>query len=356
MDNLPPRPYDQLIGRGEWVGRVLKILRDSEAPPIIAITGIGGIGKTALAYEVAHRAVETSLFEDALWESAKQYELLGDTTVARPDAAITKESLLNSIARQLGRFEILQLHPDERRLRLQYILQHNPYLIVVDNLETVEDYQALVEELANLLKPSRAILTSRIRLEPSEHVQEFHVKGLSESAAIKFLRQEAQGKGISPIAMAEEIVFKRIVEATGGMPLAMKFFIAQVSAGLSIDEELQRLERSENEEALYRFIYFDLWSTLTSASQKILVAIPAFATSVPRFLLQPVARVTDDEFGPATDDLVRKSLVEQTDHEDTQKRRYSVHQLTRHFVNSDLREVWERQKAQAASAEAPPVS
>jgi len=344
MQNLPPKPYAQLIGRDEWVNRVLNILRDSEAPPIIAITGIGGIGKTALAYEVARRAVEVGLFEDALWESAKQYELLGGTVVARPDAAITKESLLNSLARQLGRFEMLQLHPDERRLRLQYILQHNPYLIVVDNLETVEDYQALVEELANLLKPSRAILTSRVRLEPNEHIQEVHVKGLSESAAIEFLRQEAQDKGVSPIAVAEEVVLKRIVKATGGMPLAMKFFIAQVSAGLSIGEELQRLEKAENEEILYHFIYFDLWSTLTIPSQKILVAIPAFAASVPRFLLQPVARVADDEFEPAAGDLVRKSLVERTDHEDIQKRRYSVHQLTRHFINSDLRAIWEAQK------------
>jgi hypothetical protein len=344
MHNLPPKPYEQLIGRDDWVDRVLTTLHDSDAPPIIAITGIGGVGKTALAYEVARRVVEDSLFKDALWESAKQYELLGGTIVARPDAAITKESLLNSIARQLGRFEMLQLHPDERRLRLQYILQHTPYLIVVDNLETVEDSQALVEELADLLRPSRAILTSRVRLEPSEYVQEVHVQGLSESAVIEFLRQEAQEKSISPIAMAEEVVLKRIAEATGGIPLAMKFFIAQVSAGLSIDEELQRLEKAENEEILYRFIYFDLWSTLTIPSQKTLVAIPAFAASVPRFLLQPVARVTDDEFEPAADDLVRKSLVERTDHEDIQKRRYSVHQLTRHFVNSDLRAIWEAQK------------
>lgn len=345
MQNLPPKPYDQLIGREEWVDRVLNILRDSDAPRIIAITGIGGIGKTALAYEVVRRAVQEGLFKDALWESAKQYELLGGTIVAHPDAAITKESLLNSLARQLGRFEMLQLHPDERRLRLQYILQHNPYLIVVDNLETVEDYQALVEELADLLKPSRAILTSRIRLEPSEHVQEIQVKGLSESAATEFLHQEAQTKDASPISEAKQKVLKRIVQTTGGMPLAMKFFIAQVSAGLSIGEELQRLESAENEEVLYRFIYFDLWSTLTIPSQKILVAIPAFAASVPRFLLQPVARVTDDEFEPAADDLVKKSLVERIDHEEIQKRRYSVHQLTRHFINSDLREIWEAQKA-----------
>jgi hypothetical protein len=348
MQNLPSKPYNQLFGRDEWVDRLLDILRDPNTPPIITITGIGGVGKTAIAYEVARRAVESGLLKDTLWESAKQYELLGDTLVHRSDdAAITRESLLISLASQLGRFEILQLHPDERRLRLQYILQHNPYLVVVDNLETVDDSQALVEELIRLLKPSRAILTSRIQLGSNEHVLEFQIKGLSESVAIKFLRKEAQTNGISSIAKAKRDTLKRISEATGGLPLAIKFFIAQVGAGLPLNKELERLELAEDEETLYRFIYFDLWSTLNIPSQKILVSIPAFAASVPRFLLQPVSRVNDEEFELALNDLVRKSLVEQTKKEDAQKHRYSVHQLTRHFVNSDLRAVWEAQKAAA---------
>ena len=125
----------------------------------------------------------------------------------------------------------------------------------------------------------------------------------------------------------------------------MKFFLAQVEAGLSVEDELIRLESAENEETLYRYIYFDLWSTLSIPSQKILVAIPAFAASVPRFLLQPVGRVSDAEFEPAVTDLIKKSLVEKTENDDLQKCRYSVHQLTRNFVNSDLRAVWEAQKA-----------
>jgi NB-ARC domain len=347
MQNLPPKPYGQLVGREEWVNRVLRMLRETNGPPIIALTGIGGIGKTALAYEVARVAIEEGLFKDVLWETAKQYELLGGTLVGRPDAAITKESLLNSFARQLGRFEMLQLKPEERHLRLQYILQNNPYLVVVDNLETVEDYQALVEELSSLLKPSRAILTSRIRLEPHEHIYEIQIQGLSEPAAIDFLRREATEKTIPAITEAEEATLERIAKVTGGLPLAMKFFVAQVGAGVSIGQEVARVERAENEESLYRYIYFDLWSALSIPSQKILVALPAFADSVPRFLLQPVARVTDDEFQSAVTDLITKSLVEVISREDEQKNRYSIHQLTRHFINSDLRGVWEQQKAKS---------
>jgi hypothetical protein len=344
MQNLPSKSYEQLIGRDKWVDRILRLLRDPGKPPILSINGMGGVGKTALAYEVARRAIENGFFQDVLWESAKQYDLLGNVIAARSDPDTTIENMLIGLARQLGRFEMLQLDPDERRLRLQYILQHTPYLIVIDNLETVEESQALVGELSNLLKPSRAILTSRIQCD-SKDVKDLHLEGFSQSIAITFLREVARSRGVEKIGGAKRDILKRITAVTGGIPLAMQFFVAQVEAGLSVDEELMHLESAENEEILYRYIYFDLWSTLKIPSQKILVAIPAFATTVPRFLLQPVARVSDEEFEPAVRDLIKKSLVHKLEQDDILRCRYSVHQLTRNFVNSDLRAVWEAQKA-----------
>src|SRR5690606_30272877 len=51
-NNLPPRSYEQLIGREEKVDEVLNILRSPDGKPVVMITGLGGIGKTALAHEV----------------------------------------------------------------------------------------------------------------------------------------------------------------------------------------------------------------------------------------------------------------------------------------------------------------
>src|SRR5262249_56740137 len=56
---LPPRPAD-FTGRSDLVAEVSWLLgrepTGEEEPPVIVITGPGGVGKTALALEVAHRS------------------------------------------------------------------------------------------------------------------------------------------------------------------------------------------------------------------------------------------------------------------------------------------------------------
>jgi hypothetical protein len=76
------------------------------------------------------------------------------------------------------------------------------------------------------------------------------------------------------------------------------------------------------------------------------VAIAAFAASVARFMLQPVSKTRNDEFTAALVELARMSLVEPSDHPMEAERRYSIHQMTRWFINSPLRSLWEQQQAQ----------
>jgi hypothetical protein len=349
--NLPPRRYTRLIGREEEIGTLLQKLCNSDpaAPSVIAITGLGGIGKTALAYEIVGRAVLEELFDGLVWESAKPEELEGRRIVQLIKApSLSIESLVSAIARQLGFDALLQLPPSEQYNRVRYILQTGSYLIVVDNLETVEAYEELARQLHGLLspsqsrQPSRALLTSRERLE-IPYIYDHYIRGLSKPASMEFIEQEAHDRGATGILQAGLLLLGRIFEVTYGMPLAMKLMVSQFIAGIPLDTELDRLKGAKEEE-LYEFIYMRLWFKLSIPAQKILIATVAFASSVARFMLQPVSKVTDEEFEAAIPGLVRMSLIEPGDNLTAEQRRYSIHPITRWFIHAPLKELWEKQK------------
>ena len=350
--NLPPKRYTRLVNREEEIGTILEKLRspDPTAPPLIAITGLGGIGKTALAYEITERTMLEGLFDGVVWESAKLEELeAGKIRLLKPPA-LSFESLVSAIARQLGYDALLQLPPSELQNRIRHILQTGAYLIVVDNLETIEAYQELALQLHGLLspsqsqRPSRALLTSRERLIEIPYVYDHYMRGLSRSASIEFIEQEACDRGAMGILQAGQRLLDRIYRVTYGMPLAMKLIVSQFIAGVPLDTELDRLE-SGKEEELYKFVYMRLWFKLSIPAQKVLIATAAFASSVARFMLQPVSKTADEEFEVAISELVRMSLIEPSDHPTAEQRRYSIHPITRWFINAPLKDLWEQQKA-----------
>ncbi len=349
--NLPPRRYARLIGREEEISTILQNLRDpdSSAMSIIAITALGGIGKTALAYEIVERAMLEKLFDGLVWESAKSEELEGNkiVPVATP-ASLSFESLVRAIAEQLGYDDLLRLPPNEQVNRIRHILQNGSYLIVVDNLETVEAYEELARQLHGLLNPSHASRPSKVLITSRErfaipYIYEYHIKGLSKPASMEFVEQEARNRDAIGILKAGLRLLDRIYTVTYGMPLAMKLLVSQFIAGIPLDTELDRLEGAK-EESLYELIYMRLWFKLSIPAQKILIAAAAFAASVARAMLQPVSKTTDDEFEVAIPELVRMSLVDPSDHPTSAQRRYSIHPVTRWFINAPLKELWEQQK------------
>ena len=67
---LPGKSYRELIGRDILVGNVMAALRDPSGKWIVAVDGMGGIGKTALAREIADRCVSENLFNIIIWDQA----------------------------------------------------------------------------------------------------------------------------------------------------------------------------------------------------------------------------------------------------------------------------------------------
>lgn len=350
-DNLPPHPgYARLVGRDALVADLLARVGDPSHAPVIVLSGLGGIGKTAVVYEVVSRALAGGMFTRLAWETTRSEAFTGVTVRIRRAQTVTPADVFASFARQLGLSGMDRLPPDAVQARLRDIVRAGGCLLVLDNLETLEAAQDVAEALYKLVSPARSsqpskvFITSRERLADIPHIYDVFIPGLSEPAALELLALEAHTRGAESLLTADERLLQRIYTVTGGMPLALKLIVSQYLLGIALDTELDKLAQVTDREALYRFIYFSLWQKLSEPAQQVLVAAATFAASSSHDMLMRVARLDEHRFDQAIPELVRMSLVEVLHRPETRQQRYDIHPMTRWFVNAPLTEVWNRQQ------------
>lgn len=345
--NLPEKPpYDRLVGREEVLTLLTDILQTLSGKQVVVISGLGGIGKTAIAYEVVKRVMQSGRFERLAWETVKSEEFTGTDIRVRSQQTISFPSVLASYARQLGLESLITQPPDVLYTRLRDTLRSGRYLVVLDNLETLEAAQDIARQLYGMVSPgeSRVLITSRERLVDESFVYDYFVRGLSEPASLELIHDEAQSRSADMLLQADATLLKRIFTTTGGMPLALKLIVSQVLLGIALDEELARLEGVMDEQEIYRFIYFAIWQKLSKPAQKLLIGAATFPTVALRSMLQPVSELEDSAFNQAVPELVRMSIMEVTHHPLAAQKCYDIHAMTRWFVNAPLTELWNQQK------------
>jgi len=127
-------PHNLPHAVGGFVGRATEIDEALERIegrwPVICFEGIGGIGKTSLAIEVSHRALERKYFDGVIWTSAK-------------DRKPVLNDLLDIVARTLERENLTRLPKDEKLSAVHKLLRTRRYQVIVDNFETIEDERIL---------------------------------------------------------------------------------------------------------------------------------------------------------------------------------------------------------------------
>lgn len=345
--NLPDKPaYGRLVGRDEALTAVVNALQSSSGKSVVSISGLGGIGKTAVAYEVIKRVMQSGRFEKLAWESAKSEDFTGVRIRQRHTQTNSFATVLASYAHQLG-FESLAIQsPEVLHYRLRDALRSGRYLIVLDNLETLDAAQQVAQYLYEMVNPgqSRVLITSRERLVDEPFVYDYFLRGLSETASLELIRDEAEVREAIALLQADDHFLRRIYTSTGGMPLALKLIVSQSLLGIALDEELARLEGVMDEQEIYRFIYFAIWQKLSRPAQKLLVGAATFATVALRSMLQTVSELEDTAFNQAVPELVRASLMEVSHHARASEKYYDIHAMTRWFINAPLTDLWNQQK------------
>jgi len=200
--NVPYREKGKgVVGREEALGRLRKQLLESNGTAIgqtASFHGMGGLGKTQLAVEYAHR-FKDDYSNGVIWIHADQEIEPQLIQIANKGGWIAPESEYKLI-----------LEIATRRLKT-----FSKCLVIFDNVENLEDIKLYFPELD--AKP-HIILTSRT---PQAGFEPIGLDVLDDQTSVDLLMMEA-GKNFGSLSLAEQNAANKIAKELGGLPLAIE--------------------------------------------------------------------------------------------------------------------------------------
>ena len=339
LARLAPPSYTKLLGIDAHQQRLTELVTTPGPPWIVALAGMGGMGKTSLADAVVRGLVMAGAHQEIGWVTARQTLLQWHgplEEVAAP--ALTLEALAEELCTQLldARMTPSTLSPRNPVTLLRGVLKTKPHLIVIDNLETVTDIEALVMALRELAAPTKFLLTTRESLFTQPDIFHYAVPELANELALALIRQEAQARNLVPLHQATDAQLMPIVEMAGGNPLALRLIVGQTYIHpLPVVLENLAQARGTQIENLYTYIYHQAWQRLNEASRRVLLTMPLVtAAGADLAHLAEISEQDEAQVVRALDTLVKLNLVDVRG--DLYQRRYTIHNLTRTFLHEQV--------------------
>ena len=345
--HLPPKRYASFVGRENTINEIMVALKPTNPRRIIAIDGFGGIGKTAITQEIVQRSMKNNDFYFSIWQSAQPQIFTGGGVREVDSTTVNWNELLTKIAYDLEFPEVQDKKTiQEKRKLFREIINEENYLVVIDNLETMEESENLVNNLDGLFEGdsnTKVIITTRKQIGEFSHVRPFALKGLELDESLEFLRVYAseRPRANEIITSVDQDKLVTIYERTEGHPLAIELIVGKLEGGFSIDRILVELEKvnfknCESDETIYhqfyKFILSDSWNQLSELAQFLLMNIGAFNLTAGAKIddLISVSELTLQELENATSQLIKWSLVKRQGTESQQT--FLVHPFTYLFV------------------------
>jgi tetratricopeptide (TPR) repeat protein len=326
--NLPQRDYVEFIGREDELERLFDLLSSRNRSWIVTIDGVGGIGKSALALEVAHRYRQKfkelpseDRFDAIVWTSAKQNVLTVDGITNRRQTLHTLDDIYTAIAITLGRENIIRTVAEQQNGIARQALTQQRTLLIIDNLETIDD-ENLLTFLRELPTPTKAIVTTRYRIDVAYPIR---LVGMSWENAQIFITHECHKKNVH----LNEQEARHLYERTGGVPLAIVWSIAQVSFGYNIQSVFERLGQPNND--ISRFCFDEAIKRIrNSSSYQLFMALSLCATNATRETVGYITDLPKSDRDECLVQLEKLSLINK------QGNRFSMLPLTRSYGLHEL--------------------
>jgi hypothetical protein len=204
--NVPPR-NDFFTGREEILSRLHATLKAGGRAAIKqAISGLGGIGKTATAIEYAHRRAEE--YACVLWTGAESESVL--------------TAGFASFAPHLG-LPFLEKTDEQVAAVKGWLTQHPGWLLILDNADAPE----IVTKFLPSPLTGAVLLTSRAtNFDAVGNLSPIALEVMTEGEALAFLKERTKRARLSE---GEEAAAKGLAAELGHLPLALEQAAAYVA-------------------------------------------------------------------------------------------------------------------------------
>jgi tetratricopeptide (TPR) repeat protein len=334
LHNLPQPDYGEFIGREEDIKTIVNLLRPYPDSKYFTVTinGIGGIGKSTLALEIAFRYFYNhdnlparERFDAIIWISAKENVLTADGIKTRPQVRRSLADIYAAIAETLQLEKITRAKDEKEQaglVRAELANENRRILMIMDNLETVDD-EKVNTFIREIPPPTKVIITTRHLLDTSFPVR---LTGMPTEDALKLMALECTKKGVN----LSEKEKKRLLERTGGVPLAIVWSIGLMGMGLGIERVLHKLGNSE--EKIAEFCFKASVETIKDEiAYKVLLATALFTNDASRDALGSITGASIMDRDEGLSHLEVLSLVNK------QADRFKLLPLTKTYVLGELR-------------------
>ncbi len=322
---------EKFIGRREKIDEVK--LKLGLRHPIIALDGLGGVGKTAIAIQAVRELYNDSgryLFIASL--SAKSKMWLGHVS-PRAASFAGLQGLLSEIADVIPE---ISKTDDTIKLKASLVgfMKDMNGLILVDNLEEINDdgvFKFLSQEIP---APVKVLVTSRIAKDLGALT--ISIPAMDAHEANDLLSLELDRLGYEPKKEDEQHV-ATILQAAGGVPLAIKWASQMAAERRSLKDASSVLRGAgPGKQEFLSFCFATMYDSLSDVARNAAELIPYLDSEWKPMTLTVMLDLPLETIRLAIYELADKGIIYRTNEIDEDA--YGVLPLTKEFLSNKWHE------------------
>ncbi len=321
-NNLPKPDYEDwygLVGRAEIKTEIINDFQKGYNR-VIAITGGGGIGKSALALDISNEFLKPTnfLFKHIIWITSKNNFLdYSGISQLRPDYFYNNNykdflnQFISGFYQELFVTNLEAITEEELENEIADIFNsYNRILCVVDNLENIDDPKILDFIKNKVIPPNYVLITSRKGL--GEINKTYKLEPLDDTSALKLFENLCKSPLFNIDYSSVNVKkIKELLKKTNNYPLVIKWCLSLVAnKKMELEGAFSELNKPQN--ALLEFIFQKLYKQLSKNSKKILRSLALYKEIPDRNIIAYIAELdSEEELMDAIFELEQHSLINQ---------------------------------------------